>query len=56
MQGAYVSDEEIADVVGFTKDQAEPSYTEGVTAQKAGEKKEIDADIGDDLRIHRFVP
>ncbi|RTL64900.1 MAG: DNA translocase FtsK [Pseudonocardiaceae bacterium] len=51
MQGAYVSDEEIADVVGFTKDQAEPSYTEGVTAQKAGEKKEIDADIGDDLEL-----
>ncbi|MFD1235637.1 DNA translocase FtsK [Pseudonocardia benzenivorans] len=51
MQGAYVSDEEIADVVGFTKDQAEPSYTEGVTAAKAGEKKEIDADIGDDLEL-----
>jgi S-DNA-T family DNA segregation ATPase FtsK/SpoIIIE len=51
MQGAYVSDEEISDIVGFTKDQAEPSYTEGVTAQKAGEKKEIDADIGDDLEL-----
>ena len=37
MQGAYVSDEEISSVVGFTKDQAEPTYTEGVTAAKAGE-------------------
>ncbi|MDN5915545.1 MAG: cell division protein FtsK, partial [Pseudonocardia sp.] len=51
MQGAFVDDDEIARVVAFTKDQAEPSYTEGVTAQKAGEAKEIDADIGDDLDV-----
>jgi DNA segregation ATPase FtsK/SpoIIIE, S-DNA-T family len=51
MQGAYVSDEEIAAVVAFTKDQAEPTYTEGVTAAKAGEVKEVDADIGDDLDL-----
>jgi len=54
MQGAYVSDEEISSVVGFTKDQAEPTYTEGVTAAKAGEaggKSEIDADIGDDMDV-----
>jgi S-DNA-T family DNA segregation ATPase FtsK/SpoIIIE len=54
MQGAYVSDEEISSVVAFTKDQAEPTYTEGVTAAKAGEaggNKEIDADIGDDLDL-----
>jgi S-DNA-T family DNA segregation ATPase FtsK/SpoIIIE len=51
MQGAYVSDEEISAVVGFTKDQAEPTYTEGVTAAKAAEAKEIDADIGDDLDL-----
>jgi S-DNA-T family DNA segregation ATPase FtsK/SpoIIIE len=51
MQGAYVSDEEIASVVAFTKEQAEPTYTEGVTAQKAGEAKEIDPDIGDDLDV-----
>jgi S-DNA-T family DNA segregation ATPase FtsK/SpoIIIE len=54
MQGAYVSDEEIAAVVAFTKDQAEPTYTEGVTAAKAGEAggpSEIDADIGDDLDL-----
>jgi S-DNA-T family DNA segregation ATPase FtsK/SpoIIIE len=51
MQGAYVSDEEIASVVAFTKEQAEPTYTEGVTVQKAGEAKEIDPDIGDDLDV-----
>jgi DNA segregation ATPase FtsK/SpoIIIE, S-DNA-T family len=51
MQGAYVSDEEISSVVAFTKDQAEPTYTEGVTAAKAGEAKEVDAEIGDDLDL-----
>jgi DNA segregation ATPase FtsK/SpoIIIE, S-DNA-T family len=51
MQGAYVGDDEISAVVSFTKDQAEPVYTDGVTAQKAGEKKEVDADIGDDLEL-----
>ncbi|HVH22377.1 MAG TPA: DNA translocase FtsK [Pseudonocardia sp.] len=51
MQGAYVGDDEISAIVAFTKDQAEPTYTEGVTAQKAGEAKEIDPDIGDDLEL-----
>ncbi|MDS1112846.1 DNA translocase FtsK [Gordonia westfalica] len=49
MQGAYISDEEIAAVVDFAKEQAEPEYTEGVTAAKAGDKKDIDSDIGNDL-------
>jgi S-DNA-T family DNA segregation ATPase FtsK/SpoIIIE len=51
MQGAFVGDEEISAVVSFTKDQAEPVYTDGVTAQKAGEQREIDPDIGDDLDL-----
>ncbi|WP_104479596.1 DNA translocase FtsK 4TM domain-containing protein [Actinokineospora auranticolor] len=51
VQGAYVSDEEIAEVVAFTKEQAQPDYTDGVTAAKAGEAKEIDPDIGDDLDL-----
>ena len=49
MQGAFISDEEIQAVVDYTKTQAEPEYAEGVTAAKAGEKKDVDPDIGDDL-------
>ncbi|GAA1226251.1 DNA translocase FtsK [Pseudonocardia alaniniphila] len=51
MQGAFVGDDEISSVVTFVKEQAEPTYTEGVTAQKAGEAKEVDPDIGDDLDL-----
>ncbi|MEV0292792.1 DNA translocase FtsK [Nocardia sp. NPDC050710] len=51
LQGAFISDEEIHGVVEFTKNQAEPEYQEGVTAAKAGEKKEVDPDIGDDLDV-----
>ncbi len=54
MQGAFVGDEEISAVVTFTKDQAEPTYTEGVTAAKAAEaggRSEADADIGDDMDL-----
>ncbi|MFW0790330.1 DNA translocase FtsK 4TM domain-containing protein [Gordonia sp. CPCC 205333] len=49
MQGAFITDEEIAAVVDYTREQAEPEYTEGVTAAKASDKKDIDADIGNDL-------
>jgi S-DNA-T family DNA segregation ATPase FtsK/SpoIIIE len=51
IQGAYVGDTEIAKLVAFTKDQASPEYTDGVTAAKPGEQKEIDPDIGDDLEV-----
>jgi S-DNA-T family DNA segregation ATPase FtsK/SpoIIIE len=53
MQGAFVGDDEISSVVSFTKDQAEPTYDDGVTAQKAGEGAgaEIDPEIGDDLDV-----
>ncbi|WP_344881823.1 FtsK/SpoIIIE family DNA translocase [Allokutzneria multivorans] len=51
VQGAYIGDDEINSVVAFTKEQAEPEYTDGVTSAKAGEKKEIDPDIGDDLDV-----
>jgi S-DNA-T family DNA segregation ATPase FtsK/SpoIIIE len=51
LQGAFVTDEEISKVVRFTKDQATPTYTEGVTAVKAGEHQDIDPDVGDDLDL-----
>lgn len=50
IQGAFVTDEEIQAVVDAAKAQGEPNYTEGVTEDKAAEaKKDIDADIGNDL-------
>lgn len=49
IQGAFVTDEEIQAVVEASKVQGEPDYTDGVTEDKAGESKKIDADIGDDL-------
>ncbi|MCA1186911.1 MULTISPECIES: DNA translocase FtsK [unclassified Saccharopolyspora] len=51
VQGSFVSDEEIHRVVSYTKEQAEPDYTDGVTAAKPGEQKEVDSDIGDDLDV-----
>jgi S-DNA-T family DNA segregation ATPase FtsK/SpoIIIE len=51
-QGAYISDEEIYAVVAACKHQAEPDYTEGVTAAKAtGERTDVDPDIGDDMDV-----
>ncbi|MEU4316438.1 DNA translocase FtsK [Nocardia sp. NPDC024068] len=51
LQGAFIGDDEIHGVVEFTKNQAEPDYAEGVTAAKAGEKKDVDPDIGEDLDV-----
>jgi S-DNA-T family DNA segregation ATPase FtsK/SpoIIIE len=52
LQGAYISDEEIAAVVAATKDQAEPEYFEGVTTAKpTGERTDVDPDIGDDMDV-----
>ena len=49
MQGAFITDEEIHEVVDYAKNQAEPEYDESITAAKEDGKKDIDADIGDDL-------
>ncbi|MGH3688112.1 MAG: DNA translocase FtsK [Pseudonocardiaceae bacterium] len=51
IQGAYIGDAEIAKVVAFAKEQANPEYTDGVTAAKPGEHKEVDPEIGDDLDV-----
>jgi S-DNA-T family DNA segregation ATPase FtsK/SpoIIIE len=52
LQGAFITDEEIQAVVAACKDQAEPEYTEGVTAAKpTGERTDVDPDIGDDMDV-----
>jgi S-DNA-T family DNA segregation ATPase FtsK/SpoIIIE len=52
LQGAYITDEEIFAVVNACKGQAEPQYTDGVTAAKpTGERTDVDPDIGDDMDV-----
>jgi S-DNA-T family DNA segregation ATPase FtsK/SpoIIIE len=51
VQGAFVTDEEISAIVSYCKQQASPTYTDGVTAAKPGEQREVDAEIGDDLDL-----
>ncbi len=52
LQGAFITDEEIQAVVTACKEQAEPEYTEGVTAARtSGERRDVDPDIGDDMDV-----
>jgi S-DNA-T family DNA segregation ATPase FtsK/SpoIIIE len=50
LQGAYVSEAEIAAVVKFCKDQLTPLYRDDVTGQ-ASSKKAVEEEIGDDLEL-----
>jgi len=50
VQGSWVTEAEIAQVVKHCKSQLEPSYREDVTAPAAS-KRELDDDIGDDMEL-----
>ncbi len=51
IQGAFVSEEEIAAIVAHTKEQATPAFREDVFVGQGESKKDVDEDIGDDLAL-----
>jgi S-DNA-T family DNA segregation ATPase FtsK/SpoIIIE len=50
MQGAWVTEGEVAEVVRHCKEQLQPTYREDVTAA-AGPAKEVDEEVGDDMDL-----
>jgi S-DNA-T family DNA segregation ATPase FtsK/SpoIIIE len=50
LQNAYVTEKEIREIVAHCKKQAEPDYRDDVAAPES-QRREIDADIGDDLEL-----
>lgn len=50
MQGAWITEAEIAEVVKHCKEQLQPTYREDVTAPQQA-SRELDDDIGDDLDL-----
>ncbi|MGW4463425.1 DNA translocase FtsK 4TM domain-containing protein [Micromonospora sp. NPDC004704] len=51
IQGAWVNESEISDIVKFCKDQREPEFRSDVLAPAKDTKKKVDEDIGDDLDV-----
>jgi S-DNA-T family DNA segregation ATPase FtsK/SpoIIIE len=51
IQGAWVTETEISDVVKFCKDQREPEFRPDVLTKPEETKKKVDEEIGDDLEV-----
>ncbi len=51
IQGAWVGESEIADVVKFCKDQREPEFRPDVLTPAQESRKKVDEDIGEDLEL-----
>jgi S-DNA-T family DNA segregation ATPase FtsK/SpoIIIE len=50
IQGALVTDAEVAAVVAHCKEQRQPAFREDVTAA-AGAERQVDTEVGDDLEV-----
>src|SRR2546421_5589414 len=51
IQGAWVGESEIHDIVKFCKDQREPEFRPDVLTPPTESRKKVDEDIGDDLDL-----
>ncbi|HET8681592.1 MAG TPA: DNA translocase FtsK 4TM domain-containing protein, partial [Micromonosporaceae bacterium] len=51
IQGAWVTEAEIADVVRHCRSQREPEFRPEVTAAAAESRKKVDEDIGEDMEL-----
>jgi len=51
IQGAWVTEAEIADVVAYCRNQREPEFRPEVTAAAAESRKKVDEDIGEDMEL-----
>ncbi|GAA1854724.1 FtsK/SpoIIIE family DNA translocase [Asanoa iriomotensis] len=51
IQGAWVGEGEISDIVNFCKKQREPEFRPDVLTKPEDPKKKIDEEIGDDLEV-----